>query len=201
MGVEKDSLKKVQNFFFEAGALKRVSRSGWWLLGVKNPESVAEHGFRTALMAFILSELEGLSREDARRAVVMALFHDLPEARCNDLHKMGARYVKGFSQALENAAQGQSMLLPKETAKEFLQGFKELEARQSGIAVIVKDADVLELAFQAKEYADLGVKEALKWLKSAKANVKTKSAKKLLSGLQNKNSCAWLEELNKSLQD
>ncbi|MBF0384955.1 MAG: HD domain-containing protein, partial [Candidatus Omnitrophica bacterium] len=39
------------NLFAEAGLLKRVKRSGWWVAGIKDPESVAEHSFRCAVIA------------------------------------------------------------------------------------------------------------------------------------------------------
>jgi hypothetical protein len=38
----------MAKYLYEAGQLKRVKRSGWWIAGVKDPESVAEHSFRTA---------------------------------------------------------------------------------------------------------------------------------------------------------
>ena len=44
----------IVRYVFEAGMLKRVARSGWWAENVKHPESVADHSFRTALVAFIL---------------------------------------------------------------------------------------------------------------------------------------------------
>ena len=38
---------------------KRVKRSGWWVAGIDDPESVAEHSYRTALLGYILASLEG----------------------------------------------------------------------------------------------------------------------------------------------
>ena len=84
--MEKDLVK----FLYELGQLKRVKRSGWWIAGIENPESVAEHSFRTAVIAFILAQLEGV---DPEKATVMALFHDMSEARTNDLHRIARRYV------------------------------------------------------------------------------------------------------------
>ncbi|MEM4702443.1 MAG: HD domain-containing protein, partial [Archaeoglobaceae archaeon] len=34
-------------FIHEVGTLKMIPRSGWLKIGIKNPESVAEHCFRT----------------------------------------------------------------------------------------------------------------------------------------------------------
>ena len=38
-----DKTKSVLDFISEAGLLKRVSRSGWSVVGIKDAESVADH--------------------------------------------------------------------------------------------------------------------------------------------------------------
>ncbi len=86
---QNDSLSAL-NLVAEAGLLKRVKRSGWWVAGIENPESVAEHCFRCAVIAFYIAHEEGL---DPYRAAVLGLFNDIHEARINDLHKMGHYYI------------------------------------------------------------------------------------------------------------
>ena len=44
----KNKEETALDFFAEAGLLKHIKRSGWWVAGVKDPESVAEHGSGTA---------------------------------------------------------------------------------------------------------------------------------------------------------
>ena len=78
------------NFFAEAGLLKRVKRSGWWVAGIKDPETVAEHCFRCAVIGYFLAYCEGV---DPFKVVTMTLFNDIHEARINDLHKMGHYYI------------------------------------------------------------------------------------------------------------
>lgn len=46
-----DDLSAVGRFLYEAGTLKQTRRTGWWMAGVRDPESVAEHSWRTALIA------------------------------------------------------------------------------------------------------------------------------------------------------
>ncbi len=191
MAKERDACK----FFFEAGNLKRVARSGWWLAGVKNPESVAEHSWRTSIIAFVLAELEGLGVEEGERAAMLCLFHDLPEARCNDLHKVGATYVKHFKGALSAAAIAQAERMPKRSAKSFLECYSEFEGGKTRAAIIAKDADLLECAFQAKEYLEQGFSGAGEWIVHAKQRVKTRSAKKLLAALEKTKACSWFEGL------
>src|SRR3984957_20026468 len=78
------------NFFAEAGLLKRVKRSGWWVVGIENPETVAEHCFRCAVIGYYIAHCE---RVDPYKVVTMTLFNDIHEARINDLHKMGHYYI------------------------------------------------------------------------------------------------------------
>jgi len=107
------------------GQLKRVKRSGWWIAGVKDPESVAEHAFRTAVIAYLLAYLEGV---DTGKAVLMALFHDMPETRTNDAHRIVRRYAK-WEDVDRKAVDEQSKRLPNEMATQMATLFEELKKR------------------------------------------------------------------------
>ena len=52
-------LKKIVNFIFELNQLKRQAHTGWWFVGVKDPDTVAEHAFRAAQIGYILAVKEG----------------------------------------------------------------------------------------------------------------------------------------------
>jgi putative hydrolases of HD superfamily len=41
----------VASYLFEMGVMKHARRTGWWIAGVRDPESIAEHSFRTAVLA------------------------------------------------------------------------------------------------------------------------------------------------------
>ena len=64
-----------------AGKLKSVRRKGWVDRGVPDAESVADHSYRVALLAWAVARSRGL---DADRALRIALFHDLAEAEVGD---------------------------------------------------------------------------------------------------------------------
>src|SRR4051794_3581465 len=66
----------------DAGRLKRLKRSGWLRVGLPDPESVADHSYRLAIMALLLGPRLGV---DADRLVRLALLHDLAESRVGDL--------------------------------------------------------------------------------------------------------------------
>jgi putative hydrolase of HD superfamily len=65
----------VVAFAYEMGVLKRLRRAGWWRVGVRDPESVAEHSLRVAQLAALIASEEGgdpapgrISRHVARLA-------------------------------------------------------------------------------------------------------------------------------------
>jgi putative hydrolase of HD superfamily len=169
--VEKDLVK----FLYEMGQLKRVKRSGWWIAGVKDPESVADHTFRTAVIAYLLARLEGV---DTGKAVLMALFHDLPETRTNDAHRIVRRYAD-WRDVDKKAIAEQSKRLPDEVANQVVSLFEEFEKEISSEAKVVRDADLLECIVQAREYQTLGYHDVADWIFNAQAALKTGSAKKI----------------------
>lgn len=75
-------MEKLINFFIEIGKLKRMPRRGWVLNQIKNPESIADHTFRAAIIGWLLGEKKGgLNME---RLLKMALVHDLCEVYAGD---------------------------------------------------------------------------------------------------------------------
>jgi putative hydrolase of HD superfamily len=170
-GVENDMAK----FLYEMGQLKRVKRSGWWIAGVKDPESVAEHSFRAAVIAHLLAHLEGADRD---KAVSMALFHDTAEARTNDAHRIVRRYVD-WERVDQRAVRDQSKRLPGPLAERFTALFSEFEQALSLEAQVARDADLLECLAQAREYQALGYEDVVDWILNAQAALRTESAKKI----------------------
>lgn len=63
----------VAEFAFELGVLKRIRRAGWWHVGVRDPESVAEHSLRVAQLASLIAAIEGA---EPGRAALLAVWHD-----------------------------------------------------------------------------------------------------------------------------
>jgi putative hydrolase of HD superfamily len=165
----------IAKFLYEMGQLKRVKRSGWWIAGVKDPESVAEHAFRTAVIAYVLARLEGA---DTGKAVLLALFHDLPETRTNDAHRIVRRYAD-WGNVDKKAMREQSKRLPNEVANEVVSFFEEFEKEVSPEAKLARDADLLECLIQAREYQALGYHDVADWILNAQAALTTESARKV----------------------
>jgi len=181
--------KKLLKFLFEAGALKKIKRSGWWIAKVKDPESVAEHSFRTAVIAFVLAKEEGA---DAEKAATEALFHDFHETRIEDRHKIQSNYFKTPHGVFAKVARDQGTFLPEKARKSFL----EHATRESEI---VRDADALECALQAREYFDIGYESAWEWLERPGKRLRTKTAKKLWRQLKKTKSDFWWDGLKEKI--
>ena len=187
-----DNLNAILNLLGEAGVLKSVRRSGWWMLGMKHAESVADHSFRAALIAYLLARME---KADPYDAVMIALINDLHEARINDLHKVGHRYID-FRAAEWKASREQLAVLPPEINREMSRWVEELLKQSSRAAVIARDADLLECMIQGKEYSDQNHHpRAIDWMKRPAHLLRTKSGKKMARALARWKSDDWWQEL------
>src|SRR5206468_12394397 len=87
-------------FLADVGRLKTLRRAGWVRAGVPEPESVADHTYRVAVMALLIGPRLGLNVD---RLVQLALLHDLAEARIGDLTPLDTLST-GEKEARESAA-------------------------------------------------------------------------------------------------
>jgi len=180
-------LEKVADFFFELKLLKNVKRSGWWVAGVKDPESVADHGARAAIIAYVLAKLE---KCDAYKSALMVMVHDIPETRLADKHKIAQRYID-LKPAEKVVIKDQVKELPKDIKDDLLDVFNDYRDDSSKEGIVARDADLLECAFTAKEYLELGYKVTQDWIDKVRGLLKTESAKKLLKIMEKKDSDDW----------
>lgn len=187
----------IADFFFELSVLKKMPRSGAFVAGIKNPDTVGEHVFRTAEIAFLLAEMEGGHGE---HSAFLALVHDNGEARVGDHHRIMNRYFD-TGDAEKKAFFDQTKRLPKKIADKFQKAFLEFEERKTIEAKCAKDADYLELAFQSKEFLEQGYIGKQKWLDAIEKALKTKSAKRIFASLCKKNSNDWWQGLKKLPND
>lgn len=188
------NLKNTVNFIFELGQLKLIKHIGFNLAGVKEPDSVAEHVMRAAQIGYILAVMEGY--ENPEKIVAMVLIHDNGEARIGDQHKVAARYFnakdaecRAFSEQLEG--------FDSSIAEKWQKYFNEFENRNTKEGIIAKDADWLEVAFQAKQYLDLGHESVKDIIDSVAEALETKSAKALLAEMKKVKFTDWWQGLKK----
>ncbi len=171
----------LARFVHRVGRLKALKRAGWLHCGVPaaEAESVADHAFRTALLAWLAAGLEdgaegaGLDRD---RVLKLALVHDLAEALAGDPTPydpaevpdaadatarrafLNRRHVRSEARsAAKHAAEAAAMTdlladLPAPLAGELRALWEEAEAVVTPEARFVKGADRLERYLQSREY-------------------------------------------------
>ncbi|GGP86723.1 HD domain-containing protein [Streptomyces melanogenes] len=181
-----DQSRGTAGFLFEMGMLKRAKRSGWWIVGVKDPETVAEHSFRTAIIASVLAMMEGA---DPAKAALLAVFHDTQETRVSDIPRIGRRYLKAASNE-EVTADQVSAAHPAVTAG-VQRIVEEYENGDSPEVIVAHDADKLECLVQAVEYREQGYANVQNWIDTSLACLKTPSAKALAEAALTMPSLEW----------
>lgn len=167
--------ERIVEFMFEAGLLKRIPRSGWSLLGIKQPESVADHSFRCAVIGYLLAHMEHVS---VYRVLLMTLFNDMHEARITDLHKMAQQYIDART-AEDASFEEQVASLPEDILRELSLMREDYGAQESKESIVARDSDILECLIQAKEYSQHGHASAALFMTKAPDYLRTDSAKKL----------------------
>jgi putative hydrolases of HD superfamily len=177
----------AMSFIFETGVLKRAARTGWWFAGVKDPESIAEHSFRTAIIGMILAAMEGA---DPARVSMMCLLHDTQETRITDIPHIGRRYLTAAPNTEVTADQVAGC--PPAVADAIKAAVAEYEAGETIEAVVAHDADKLECLVQAVEYRHQGTDSVQRWIDSSRAALKTTSAHRLANAAANGQPLAWL---------
>jgi putative hydrolases of HD superfamily len=182
--------RDVVPFLHEVGHLKRSARQGWWIAGVKDPESVAEHSFRTAIIGYVIAVLEGANPE---KTATLCLFHDVPETRLGDIPSTGKRHISTVP--ADQVAKDQTADLPAELAQRIVGLIAEFEGRATPEAQCAKDADKLEALLQAREYQTHGFRDVQPWIDTMIDAVRTESGKALASAALDVAPNAWWHDI------
>jgi putative hydrolase of HD superfamily len=176
----------VAGFLFEMGMLKRAKRAGWWIVGVKDPETIAEHSFRAALIGAALAMMEGA---DPARTALLCLFHDTQETRVGDIPHIGRRYLDAARNGDVTADQVADC--PPAVADGIRAVVDEYEHGDGLETLIAHDADKLECLIQAIEYREQGYQNTQPWIDSSRSKLKTSSAVALAEAALTMTSIQW----------
>ncbi|MCJ7630960.1 HD domain-containing protein [Candidatus Bathyarchaeota archaeon] len=139
----------VLDFGITAGQLKKIRRKGWVsLAGIKSPESVADHTYRTAILVMCLSDLKGLNTE---KLVRMALLHDVHEALIGVYdHSDKERIGKSELRSIETEAVKRVFSdLPDNLQEKYILLSAEFQGQETEEARLIKQIDQIEMIFQA----------------------------------------------------
>lgn len=170
----RQELEAITRFIYESGHLKLSKRQGWWQAGVKDPESVAEHSFRAAVIGYVLALMEDA---DPTVTATICLFHDVIETRLGDIPNVAKHYSS--PQAAEVIAEDQVAGMPPELANGIRDLVSNYSEQTSPEAILAKDADKLECIVQAREYQTHGYQNVEPWITSNFAKLKSDSARTL----------------------
>jgi putative hydrolases of HD superfamily len=169
-------MEEILDFLIKAGNLKKMPRTGFVWLGVQEPETIAQHIYRVALMNWILG-MKGKRKMDLEKVIKISLVHDICEVYAGDMTpywgllpadpalrlemlKHYVRLPKGLKlkrgrikhnkekKALQKLIKG---LEPK-TRKEMLDHWMDYEKMASREGRFVKQGDKVETLLQALEY-------------------------------------------------
>jgi putative hydrolase of HD superfamily len=163
--------------------LKAIPRSGFGFLGAGR-ESVADHSFSTAFIAFVMSRME--PQRNALRLISMSLVHDLTEARIGDLNSVQKEYVtadeaKALCDTISDLPFGESLA----------ELIDEYQANQTPEARLAHDADQLALILDLKALSDLGYQSPSKWLPPVVRRLRTETGKQLAAEILETEWDAW----------
>jgi len=180
---KKRDIEQIANFVYEAGAVSKTPRSGLWFLG-SGRQSVAEHLFRTTIIAYALCHLT--PKADKHRVIFLSLIHDLGEGRTSDLNYIHQRYGRlAESKAIDDIAESVPF------GEEIKEAYKEEQARETLEAKLAKDADNLEWIATLREEEVKGNIKARSWVVSAVKRLKTNAGKVVGARLLKTHPDAW----------
>lgn len=138
-------IKTYMDFLHIIENLKCSTRHSWTSSG--RHESVAEHSFRLALMAFLAKdEFPGA---DMDKVIKMCLIHDLGEAVTGDIPSFYK--TKDDEKTEDKAVDELTARLPEPIRSEFCALFNELKELKTTEARITKAFDKMEAVIQHNE--------------------------------------------------
>ncbi|MBL7161132.1 MAG: HD domain-containing protein [Anaerolineales bacterium] len=141
--------------YFEISHLKQLYRQGWLRRGIPTErcESVAEHSFGVAVLAFLLAETY-FPDLDHLKVLRMALIHDFGEIYAGDFTPGDNIPPEEKNQLERESAQHVFGKLPQ--GAQYIQLWEEFESGKSPEAQFIQQVDKLEMVLQASVYEHQG---------------------------------------------
>jgi 5'-deoxynucleotidase YfbR-like HD superfamily hydrolase/DNA-binding transcriptional regulator YhcF (GntR family) len=182
---EQHPLTGAAAFLFEMGYLKQLPRAGWQFLGIPQPESVAEHSFRVAMVGLVLAAIDGA---DVGHVTALCLMHDAHETRIGDVASVGRAYVTTATPEAITAHQVSGM--PDQAGKVMQELTAEYEATETPESRMAHDADKIETLLQAIEYGAQG-HDTSTWRENSIAALRTDAGRQLAQAIGAANPRWW----------
>lgn len=170
-------------FLMVVSKLKHLKRTGWVKRGVGEPETVAGHMYRMAIMSFLSDNRTGVDRD---RVLKMSLVHDMAEALAGDITPH-CGVSEGEKYALEKASLLEMVShIDKDVGEEIYSLWQEYEECKTAEARLVKDFDKFDMILQAYEYeqSQLGKGGLQEFFDSTKGKFQSDLVKSWVEALQ-----------------
>lgn len=180
-------LKRNVEMLFEISAFRRIDRT-WKQFFGQEVSNDAEHTFRVAWIALTLARYEeGVNYE---KLLKMALLHDLAESRTGDATSLQKKYTKRKEfEAVRDIFSGTVH------EKEMTELFEEYEKREIIEAMLVKDADHLDVDLELREMGVKGSPLEKMWSSYRKGEMRshlhTRQARELQKAIMSANPHDW----------
>lgn len=188
--LKKDENKKIMYLIQQAGTLMLMQRNHVRNLGNSTFDTIASHSFHTAVIAYCITRMEGLSHIDGMRAITVGVLHDLAEARTGDNDFITKNYTTmDEEKAVEDQFEGIDF------ANDLKKELEEYDKRETKLSKCIKDADVIAQIYMEWSLSWQGNKLAEKWFKGDMIHrvpaLHTKSAKKMINAIKDSDPQEW----------
>ena len=205
-------MKNSLEFLIKVQKLKEMPRTGWVLMKVKNPETIAEHSFRVAFAACLLGQKK--NNLNLKKIIKLSLLHDIGEVYAGDQTpffyyqnlkrekkndaKLLMKWIRLSKREKEKLGEIKfereknsllKLISPLEASlkREFFSSWSDYEKRISREAKFVKQIDRIETLLQSIEY--FGSKKntgGTSWWEGTEEIVEDPLLLKFLKTIQNK---------------
>ncbi len=193
MSADSPGMTRLAMLIFEAAMLKRTERTGYAFLGTGR-ETTAAHSFSTAFISMLLARM--VPEADMEKTLLMALLHDLPEARTGDANAVHKLYVdRDEMRAFRDAVDG----CPYST--DLLELYREFDRGESLEARLVRDADQIDMLVSLREQADCGNSNADQWVPFVEDRLLTPEGRQLAERIKRMHWAQWWMESFSSNRD
>uniref|UniRef100_A0A0R3S225 5'-deoxynucleotidase HDDC2 n=1 Tax=Elaeophora elaphi TaxID=1147741 RepID=A0A0R3S225_9BILA len=127
--------------------LKHLKRTGWTKFNVPEPETVACHMYRMAVLAMLLD-----NDCDRARCIRMTLVHDLGEAIIGDVTPYCGISPTEKHRLEDEAMKKITAMVPSTAGEDWYSLWQEYEGNETKEAKIVKHLDKFDMIVQAFHY-------------------------------------------------
>ncbi|XP_064597413.1 5'-deoxynucleotidase HDDC2-like [Liolophura sinensis] len=183
------SFANMIEFMSLVGQLKHVKRTGWVRKKVQDPESVAGHMYRMAVLSLCFSSSAGVDKD---KCLKLSLVHDLAESIVGDIAPSDGVSKQEKQKREEAAMKYICRLVNPDLGTELYSIWEEYENQTSKEAEFVKDLDRFEMILQAHEYEqdDQQKVNLQEFFDSTRGKFQTKTVDEWSKGLEEiRNSC------------